>query len=82
MRAAVSPRSHALLAALAGLSEGAHVAEALAEALRVKGDHARAGGQVLGHLGYLLIGDGAHRAEGLGHDQIGESAASAARSSS
>ena len=69
-RGDLSQQINALLTSIGRLGHRAHVAERLAEGMRVERDDLRPRGQLRGELGDVLVGDGAHRTERLCHDQI------------
>ena len=69
-RGDLSHQLDALLAAIGRLGHRAHVAERLAEGVRVERDDLRPRGQLRGELGDVLVGDGADRTERLRDDQI------------
>jgi hypothetical protein len=53
------------------LGDGAHVAERLAERVRVERDDVRVGRDRAGHLAHVVVADRAHRAQLLGDDEVG-----------
>lgn len=69
-RCRIRDQLHAALARAGGLGHGTHVAECLAEGLRVEREDLRMGGDALRQLRDFGVGDGAHRAQRLGDDQI------------
>ena len=54
-----------------GLREPNEVLEHLVEGLGVKREDGRAAGELGGDAADVVVGDGAHGAERLGHDQVG-----------
>ena len=64
-------RSRRGLARVGELGDRADVAEGLAERVRVQGDDARTAGDRLGDRAHVVDAHGAHRAQRLGHDEVG-----------
>ena len=59
------------VARVRGLRDGADVAHRLAESLRIEADHLRRRVKALRDRPYVVVADRAHRAERLGHDEVG-----------
>jgi hypothetical protein len=62
---------HRLVLGVGGLGQRARVGENLADRVRVQRDHHREAVDLVRDLADVVIGDGAHRAQRLGDDQIG-----------
>ena len=69
-RRARATQRDALVAPSGRLRDRADVGQRLADRVRVERDHARPGRQLGGERGDLVVGDGADRAQRLGHDQV------------
>ena len=61
---------HRVVLRVRGLGERAHVAQHLAERVRIQREHLRGGIEPLRDGADVVLGDGAHGAERLGDDQV------------